>query len=148
MQKAAPNSGLVNFYRGFSPTLLGMIPYAGMSFLTHDSVGDFFRLPSLASYTVLSTASTNTKGKVQLTAPAELTSGAIAGLVSQDGIVSTGSDTTTNAGRGRSGRWTSMEYCRDGAEHLAGKRPEGVLCWVKYWVCEGGADGGDEFLCV
>ena len=83
VQKAAPSSGLVNFYRGFSPTLLGMIPYAGMSFLTHDAVGDFFRLPSLAPYTVLSSASTNNKGKVQLTAPAELTSGAIAGLVSQ-----------------------------------------------------------------
>ena len=60
-----------------------MIPYAGMSFLTHDAVGDFFRLPSLAPYTVLSSADTNPKRKVQLTAPAELTSGAIAGLVSQ-----------------------------------------------------------------
>lgn len=92
-QRAVPKSGLVNFYRGFSPTLLGMLPYAGMSFLTHDTVGDFFRHPSLAPYTVIQSttaayippAQTNTKvyKRSQLTAPAELASGAIAGLVSQ-----------------------------------------------------------------
>jgi len=91
--KAVPSSGLVNFYRGFSPTLLGMLPYAGMSFLTHDTIGDLFRTPALAPYTVLRSTSTaaippvesNTKAykRTQLTAPAELTSGAIAGLVSQ-----------------------------------------------------------------
>lgn len=92
---AAPKSGLVNFYRGFSPTLLGMLPYAGMSFLTHDTIGDLFRHPSLAPYTVLRstatapapphTASDNAKvsHRSQLNAPAELTSGALAGLVSQ-----------------------------------------------------------------
>ncbi|KAI9874077.1 MAG: hypothetical protein M1823_007769, partial [Watsoniomyces obsoletus] len=29
VQKVSPSSGLANFYRGFSPTLLGMLPYAG-----------------------------------------------------------------------------------------------------------------------
>ncbi|KIW34344.1 uncharacterized protein PV07_01125 [Cladophialophora immunda] len=94
--RAVPKSGLVNFYRGFSPTLLGMLPYAGMSFLTHDTIGDIFRHPVLAPYTVLRSTSTaatpppeenqsNAKvyRRAQLNAPAELTSGAIAGLVSQ-----------------------------------------------------------------
>lgn len=87
--QAVPRSGLVNFYRGFSPTIVGMLPYAGMSFLTHDTIGDLLRHPSIARYTVLpSTMSTEGSGpggprRSHLTAPAELTSGAIAGLVSQ-----------------------------------------------------------------
>ncbi|ETI20800.1 hypothetical protein G647_07142 [Cladophialophora carrionii CBS 160.54] len=90
---AVPRSGLANFYRGFSPTMLGMLPYAGMSFLTHDTIGDIFRHPSLAPYTILRSTATaaappaesNTKvyKRSQLNAPAELTSGALAGLVSQ-----------------------------------------------------------------
>jgi solute carrier family 25 (mitochondrial carrier protein), member 16 len=89
IEQAAPRSGLINFYRGFLPTLLGMLPYAGMSFLTHDTIGDLLRHPSIAQYTVLpSTALMGRIGRdgprrAQLTAPAELTSGAIAGLVSQ-----------------------------------------------------------------
>ncbi|KAL2396862.1 Mitochondrial carrier protein LEU5 [Exophiala dermatitidis] len=87
-----PRSGLVNFYRGFAPTLLGMLPYAGMSFLTHDTIGDLLRHPVLAPYTVMrstagssndSNSSTKVQQRSQLTAPAELTSGAMAGLVSQ-----------------------------------------------------------------
>ncbi|PGH02462.1 solute carrier family 25 (mitochondrial carrier protein), member 16 [Blastomyces parvus] len=85
--------GLSNFYRGFSPTLLGMLPYAGVSFLTHDTVGDWLRHPKLAAYTTIphsdkppasspATAPQPYK-RVQLTAPAELLSGALAGLVSQ-----------------------------------------------------------------
>ena len=91
--QVVPKSGLANFYRGFSPTLLGMLPYAGMSFLTHDTVGDLFRHPTLAPYTVLRSTATagtppagsNTKvyKRSQLNAPAELASGAVAGLVSQ-----------------------------------------------------------------
>ncbi|KAK4941759.1 coenzyme A transporter [Elasticomyces elasticus] len=94
VHRVAPKSGLANFYRGFSPTLLGMLPYAGMSFLTHDTIGDLFRHPSLAPYTVLRSTATapspphsGSDNKVshrsQLNAPAELTSGALAGLVSQ-----------------------------------------------------------------
>ncbi|KIW11888.1 hypothetical protein PV08_09161 [Exophiala spinifera] len=93
--RAAPRSGLVNFYRGFSPTMLGMLPYAGVSFLTHDTIGDLFRHPTLAPYTVIRSTSlapappdgasdgTRAYQRSQLTAPAELTSGALAGLVSQ-----------------------------------------------------------------
>lgn len=39
LQQVTPTSGLANFYRGFTPTLLGMLPYAGASFLTHDAAG-------------------------------------------------------------------------------------------------------------
>ena len=91
VQKVVPSAGLANFYRGFSPTLLGMLPYAGTSFLTHDTMGDLLRAPALAPYTVIPSTTTpptsaqNAKAyhRSQLTAPAELTAGAIAGLVSQ-----------------------------------------------------------------
>ncbi|KAJ5611842.1 Mitochondrial carrier protein LEU5 [Penicillium herquei] len=84
---AVPRSGLANFYRGFGPTLLGMLPYAGVSFLTHDTVGDWLRTPSIVQYTTIpdSDAIPHQKGsrRPQLTAAAELFSGAIAGVVSQ-----------------------------------------------------------------
>lgn len=86
VEGVAMKSGLSNFYRGFSPTLLGMVPYAGMSFLTHDTVGDWMRSDYFAPYTVLKRATSvdeKENRRSQLTAPAELTSGAIAGLVSQ-----------------------------------------------------------------
>ena len=74
-----PRSGLANFYRGFSPTLVGMIPYAGMSFLTHDTAGDLLRMPALRPYTM----TTSSKGHPILRSWAELLSGGSAGLVSQ-----------------------------------------------------------------
>lgn len=85
--KAVPSSGLANFYRGFAPTILGMLPYAGMSFLTHDTVGDWLRVPLLSPYTTIPNSETSKHGpgtaRPQLTAAAELFSGAVAGLVSQ-----------------------------------------------------------------
>lgn len=80
----APRSGLVNFYRGFSPTLLGMLPYAGMSFLTHDTMGDLLRHPSIAEWTTLPKPEHAPAGKAApLRSWAELLAGGIAGLVSQ-----------------------------------------------------------------
>ncbi|SLM39227.1 mitochondrial carrier protein leu5 [Lasallia pustulata] len=90
IQAVSPRSGLANFYRGFAPTLLGMLPYAGMSFLTHDTAGDWLRHPSIAKYTTL--PSPTTFSNTDLTAPyrprplkywAELLAGGLAGLVSQ-----------------------------------------------------------------
>lgn len=84
-----PRSGLMNFYRGFSPTLVGMLPYAGMSFLTHDTVNDLLRRPSLAPYTTVAPSSSSLSSSSEhpnrpvLTSWAELLSGGIAGLVSQ-----------------------------------------------------------------
>lgn len=76
--------GLANFYRGFSATIMGMIPYAGMSFLTHDTAGDILRHPVLAPYTTLPKPKDSPKNKPPpLTAPAELFAGGIAGLISQ-----------------------------------------------------------------
>jgi len=81
-------AGLANFFRGFTPTLWGMIPYAGASFLTHDAAGDFMRLPFLAPYTILPMDERSQKQLAPnkpppLRAWAELITGAVAGFVSQ-----------------------------------------------------------------
>lgn len=84
IHKIVPTHGLANFYRGFFATLMGMVPYAGMSFLTHDKVGDLFRASSISKYTTVSKPPNSPPGKpVPLNWWAELTSGGIAGLVSQ-----------------------------------------------------------------
>lgn len=87
-EKAAPRTGLANFFRGFTPTLLGMIPYAGASFLVHDTVSDVLRFPILAAYTTLpnterSESTTSSHKPAQLRYWAELSAGGFAGLVSQ-----------------------------------------------------------------
>ncbi|KAI0508558.1 mitochondrial carrier domain-containing protein [Xylaria bambusicola] len=80
----APRSGIINFYRGFSTTMLGMIPYAGMSFLTHDTVGDVFRSAALRKHATLPQPANAPKDKpAPLTAWAELAAGGISGAVSQ-----------------------------------------------------------------
>jgi solute carrier family 25 protein 16 len=79
-----PKSGLSNFYRGFSATFLGMLPYAGMSFLTHDTAGDLLRHPIVSQYTTLpKPASSPVNKPPPLRSWAELFAGGIAGLVSQ-----------------------------------------------------------------
>ncbi|XXG98534.1 hypothetical protein Hte_004858 [Hypoxylon texense] len=84
VQAVAPQSGLVNFYRGFSTTLLGMVPYAGVSFLTHDTMGDVFRLPSIRKYTTLPKPAGAPPDKPEpLRAWAELIAGGVSGVVSQ-----------------------------------------------------------------
>lgn len=88
IHKITPTAGLANFFRGFTPTIWGMIPYAGASFLTHDAAGDFMRRPALAPYTILPLSERSTKqlapGKPPpLRAWAELVTGAFAGFVSQ-----------------------------------------------------------------
>lgn len=84
VQAITPRTGLGNFYRGFSPTILGMLPYAGMSFLTHDTAGDILRRPALAPYTTMPRPADFPVGKpAPLRSWAELFSGGIAGLVSQ-----------------------------------------------------------------
>lgn len=86
IQQVTPRSGLANFFRGFTPTVWGMLPYAGASFLVHDTMSDVMRLPALRGYTTLP----NTQGKgadpdkpPQLKYWAELTTGGVAGFVSQ-----------------------------------------------------------------
>ena len=90
LSTAPRSSGLVNFYRGFSPTLIGMLPYAGMSFLTHDTATDWLRHPSISRYTTrpspkpaVTTQSSSHPQRQILKSWAELLAGGIAGLVSQ-----------------------------------------------------------------
>lgn len=86
LNRATPASGMANFFRGFTPTLWGMLPYAGCGFLTHDTAGDFMRHPLIAKYTVLPESS-KLKRDPNKPAPlkywAELTTGGFAGFVSQ-----------------------------------------------------------------
>lgn len=78
-----------NFYRGYCPTVLGMIPYAGVSFFAHDSLHDFLRIPVLAPYTVLKLSDEEKQRRFQknqrtpLTTWAELVAGGLAGMASQ-----------------------------------------------------------------
>lgn len=84
IRTVTPQAGLANFYRGFSATIMGMLPYAGISFLTHDTAGDVLRLPALAPYTTLPRPAHYPENKpTPLRSWAELLSGGIAGLVSQ-----------------------------------------------------------------
>lgn len=109
IQSVTPRAGIANFFRGFTATLCGMLPYAGASFLTHDTTSDLLRHPAIFRYTTipgtagseysygdtlsaLKTAKPPGSRKreagdphkpPQLKAWAELTSGGIAGFVSQ-----------------------------------------------------------------
>lgn len=55
---------LSNFYRGFGPTVLGMIPYAGVAFYVHDLLHDVSRSKYLASYLVSHSAGQASATKV------------------------------------------------------------------------------------
>lgn len=91
---------LSNFYRGFGPTILGMIPYAGVSFYTHDMIHDIFRSRMLREYFVAQPLAYSGGTKVvskkrnnenvssrdtrpPLRASAQLVAGGLAGMCSQ-----------------------------------------------------------------
>ncbi|KAJ5211245.1 Mitochondrial carrier protein [Penicillium cf. griseofulvum] len=75
--EGAGNGSLLNLYCGITPTMLGILPYAGTSFLTHDLLRDWLRSPALAPYTLEAPSST------RLTAVAQLSCGAVAGIIAQ-----------------------------------------------------------------
>ncbi|KAK3203980.1 hypothetical protein GRF29_106g1207546 [Pseudopithomyces chartarum] len=88
VERGVPQTGMANFFRGFTPTLLGMIPYAGASFLAHDTMSDLLRHPAVAPYTTLPHTSrpesaTSTYKPAQLQYWAELSTGGFAGFFSQ-----------------------------------------------------------------
>ncbi|RFU74485.1 mitochondrial carrier leu5 [Trichoderma arundinaceum] len=84
VESVAPRVGLVNFYRGFAPTILGMLPYAGVSFLTHDTMTDLLHHPSISEHTTLPKKKNHPEGKAApLRSWAELTAGGVAGMISQ-----------------------------------------------------------------
>lgn len=84
-----------NFYRGYIPTVIGMIPYAGVSFFAHDLFHDILRHPLIAPYSVLrvddldaddfevEVQKTNSGKKIPLNTWAELLAGGLAGMTSQ-----------------------------------------------------------------
>ncbi|KAI9490582.1 mitochondrial carrier domain-containing protein [Zychaea mexicana] len=86
---------LMNFYRGFLPTVAGMVPYAGISFWTHHLVTEFCRFnPSVTLWAHapldfdphskdLTPAQRRKVEKPPLNTSAELICGGIAGLVAQ-----------------------------------------------------------------
>jgi len=79
-----PKAGLTNFYRGFSATMMGMLPYAGMSFLTHDTAVDLLRMPMVSKYTTQTKPANSPVDKpAPLRSWAELLAGGVAGLISQ-----------------------------------------------------------------
>ncbi|OXU25604.1 hypothetical protein TSAR_013697 [Trichomalopsis sarcophagae] len=61
--------GIASFYRGFTPTILGVIPYAGVSFFFYDTLKNMFSV-----YTVHNPG---------LSAMSGLVSGAVAGMMGQ-----------------------------------------------------------------
>lgn len=78
-----------NFYRGYVPTVLGMIPYAGVSFFAHDLLHDVLKSPFFAPYSVLELSEDDELERIQkkqrkpLRTWAELISGGLAGMASQ-----------------------------------------------------------------
>lgn len=78
---------ITSFYRGLVPTVMGMIPYAGVSFWAHDVIHDIFRSDSLHPITVVSsndeTVLPPTDRRRPLKVWAELFAGGAAGLCAQ-----------------------------------------------------------------
>ncbi|ORX80948.1 mitochondrial carrier [Basidiobolus meristosporus CBS 931.73] len=75
----APRIRLGNLYRGFALTVLGVIPYAGVSFWTHSFVQDWIR--AHFPHQILPTDDPHSKPRLK--AIPELISGGIAGAVAQ-----------------------------------------------------------------
>jgi solute carrier family 25 protein 16 len=80
-----PLPSIRNFYRGFLPTMAGMLPYAGVSFWAHDFVGDIIRSPALAKYSLKSVPARNEREErhPKLKGQWEAVAGGVAGLLAQ-----------------------------------------------------------------
>ncbi|AMD22284.1 HGL056Cp [Eremothecium sinecaudum] len=73
-----------NFYRGYTPSVIGMIPYAGVSFFAHDLFHDILRCPMLSQYSVLPEGRDNPYDRsIPLKSWAQLVAGGLAGIASQ-----------------------------------------------------------------
>lgn len=46
-------AGIMNFYQGFAPTIYGIIPYGGVSFLVYENLKKFFKSKSMAPFTTI-----------------------------------------------------------------------------------------------
>ena len=76
----APLAGLLNFYKGFAPTIYGMIPYAGVSFLTYESLKNYAS-SHFTEYTLVQNHNNDTKPRLK--AWAYLSCGAVSGALAQ-----------------------------------------------------------------
>lgn len=74
-EQPTPQFKILNFYKGFAPTIYGMIPYAGVSFLTYENLKNY-------AYSFKHTT-TIKNGKKQLTGWAYLGCGALSGALAQ-----------------------------------------------------------------
>lgn len=72
--------GLIGLYRGFSSTIIGMIPYAGVAFYTYEVIKSTL-MDNFAPYTTK--LSMDGSGTVVLNIPANLFTGGMAGAISQ-----------------------------------------------------------------
>ncbi|EGF77606.1 hypothetical protein BATDEDRAFT_13935 [Batrachochytrium dendrobatidis JAM81] len=80
-----PFTNLFNFYRGFIPTIYGMIPYAGVSFLTYETLKSYM-LMHYQQYTLSNwneSSDLHTPIKPILNALTNLTIGGISGVIAQ-----------------------------------------------------------------
>ncbi|KAI9499650.1 mitochondrial carrier domain-containing protein [Zychaea mexicana] len=85
---AASSTHLLNFYRGFLPTVAGIIPYAGVSFWTYHIMTQAFRFdPTISPYTRASRITDPENRRMMEKPPlktwAELCCGGVSGLVAQ-----------------------------------------------------------------
>lgn len=79
---------IMNFYRGLNPTIMGMIPYAGVSFFTHYLLTEFCRteLADLTTKPSLAAGKLDSRGqniKAPLKTWVELTVGGLSGAIAQ-----------------------------------------------------------------
>ncbi|CAN6613292.1 mitochondrial carrier protein Leu5p [Trichomonascus vanleenenianus] len=75
-----------NYYRGFVPTVLGMVPYAGVSFWAHDMLQDMFRMPNFADSAVdfsRDTRDSSSHRRHPLKASYQLIAGGLSGVIAQ-----------------------------------------------------------------
>lgn len=83
-KQGSPGS-LLYFYKGFAPTIFGILPYSGVSFGVHRTMQDLLRSPTIAPYTTItpSQRKSSSSDDKELSAWAQLLCGAIAGVVAQ-----------------------------------------------------------------
>ncbi|KAJ2300469.1 coenzyme A transporter [Coemansia sp. RSA 2706] len=88
-QETAHRFGVLNFFRGFPLTLMGIVPYGGVSFLTHEYLTSLGRgrFAAIAADPVGKQQVSNRRGRrrkvPELKAWAELAAGGISGAVAQ-----------------------------------------------------------------
>ncbi|KAJ2451671.1 coenzyme A transporter [Coemansia sp. RSA 2336] len=87
-QEQAHRFGLFNFFRGFPLSLIGIVPYAGVSFLTHEYLtslarGRFAAVAAMPADVHQAQVHRRRRKKPELRAWAELTAGGLSGLIAQ-----------------------------------------------------------------